>query len=92
MKFGNWIAATIIAPFIFMSVGLWLTHHFNLLGVTWYYAELALSMIVGLFCLWRLPASTKQRVLLTVVFVPVSVGALFYYSLWFVCIVFGDCL
>jgi hypothetical protein len=93
MKFGSWLAAAIIAPFILMSVEAWLNYHFKFVGAVWWgYAELALPVIVGLFCLWQLPVSKMKRAILTIVFVPVSIGALIYYALIFACVVFGDCL
>jgi hypothetical protein len=92
MKFGCWLAAAIIAPFIFMSVEILLTCSLHLVGAAWFYAELALPVIMGLFCLWQSPVSKMKRVSMTIVFVPVSIGALVFYALVFVCTVFGDCL
>jgi hypothetical protein len=90
-KFGGWLAATIIAPFVVMSVELSLTRHFNISG-SWDFVGLALSIIAGLCCLWQLPTSVMKRAVFTIVFVPVSVMLLTFYSLAFVCAVFGDCL
>jgi uncharacterized membrane protein YczE len=92
MRFGCWLAATFIAPIIVMSIELCLTRHFNVGTTDWDFVGLALSVIVGLFCLWQLPVSITKRAWLTVAFVPVSIGALIFYSLFFVCVVFGDCL
>jgi hypothetical protein len=93
MKFVSWLAAAIFAPFVVISAELWLTRHFNFgAPAAWDYAGLALSMITGLGCLWRLPVSKQKRVLLTIVFVPVGIFVLVFYSLFFVCVVFGDCL
>lgn len=92
MKFGGWLAATIAVPFIVMSVELLITRHFNSGSAGWDYAGLALSLVAGLFCLWRLPVSITKRAWLTVAFVPVGIAVLMFYSLLFVCAVFGDCL
>jgi hypothetical protein len=92
MRFGSRLAVAILAPFPILSFELLVDYHFKLVGEAWFYAELTLPMIVGLFCLWRLPVSKMKRGLLTAVFVPVGIGALVYYALWFGCTVFGDCL
>ena len=35
MKFGSWLAATIVAPFVVMSIELSLTRHFNFGATEW---------------------------------------------------------
>src|ERR1700689_2644361 len=91
MKFGGWFAASITVPIVVTSVELFITRHFYLGATGWDYAGLALSLFGGIFCVWRLPVSITKRVWLTVAFVPVGVAVLMFYSLFFVCTVFGDC-
>jgi hypothetical protein len=91
-KFGSWLAAAIIAPFVVMSVELLLTRNSNILAPGSDIIGLGLAIIAGLCCLWQLPTNVRKRALLTVVFVPIAVATLVFYSLVFVCIVFGDCL
>jgi hypothetical protein len=91
-KLGRWLTATALAPIIAMSVGLSVARPFHFSGERWDIASLALSIIAGLCCLWRLPVSTTKRVWFTVVFVPVGIALLMFYSLLFVCAVFGDYL
>jgi hypothetical protein len=92
MKFGSWLAAAIIAPFVVMSAELCLANYFNSNNPSWDYVGLALSVITGLCCLWQLPASKLKRTLMTIIFVPVCTTLLFFYTFAFVCAVFGDCL
>jgi hypothetical protein len=73
-----------------MSADFWLLRYFNPHPPTVLNIGLALSVIAGICCLWRLPISLKKRALLTIVFVPVSVAVLLYYSLWLEQVVFGD--
>jgi hypothetical protein len=91
-KFGAWLAATILSPFIIMSFELWVTRKFGHYGTDWDYAGVALAIAVGLCCLWRLPVTIAARLWFTVAYVPVGAGLLLMYSLFFVCVVFGDCL
>jgi len=91
-KFGVWIVATILSPVVIMSVELWVTRHFNSGATDWDLVGMALSVIVGICCLWQLPMSISARVWLALDYVPVSAGVLMFYSLFFVCTVFGDCL
>jgi hypothetical protein len=91
MKFGGWLAATLSAPIIVISVELWITRHFNLGSTNWDWIGLALSLIAGLCCLWRLPVSVTKRVWLAIVFIPIITVLLWFYALLFVCGVFGDC-
>jgi|ERR1017187_1899987 hypothetical protein len=91
MRFGGWLAATLLAPIFIISVELLFEDHFNVHAAGWYYAGFALSLIAGLFCLWRLPLSITKRAWLTVAFVPVGTALLWFYSLLFVCAVLGDC-
>ena len=91
-KFGVWLVATILTPFIIMSFELWVTRSFALYGAGWDYAGVVLPIAVGLCCLWRLPMTVTARLWFTVAYVPVGAGLLMMYSLFFVCVVFGDCL
>jgi hypothetical protein len=91
-KFGAWLAATILSPFIIMSFELWVTRRFGLYGTDWDYAGVVLAITVGLGCLWWLPMTVTARLCFTVAYVPVGAGLLMMYSLFFVCVVFGDCL
>jgi hypothetical protein len=92
MKLAVWIMIAILAPFVFMSIELLVAHRLAIRGATWAYTEIALAMIIGVYCLWRLPVSITKRVWLTVAFTPISIGLLILYSLWFICIAFGDCI
>src|SRR5947207_670070 len=90
-KFGVWVVALILAPLVIMSVELWISRLLHV-ATDWDTVGIALSVIVGVCCLWRLPISIVGRVWLTIAYVPVSAGLLSLYSLLFVCTVLGDCL
>jgi len=91
-KFGVWLVATILAPFIIVSAELWVTRRFANEAAVWDYAAVAFAIAVGLCCLWRLPMTVTARLWFIVAYVPVGVGLLMMYSLFFMCAVFGDCL
>jgi hypothetical protein len=55
-------------------------------------AALAASVVAGLPFVLALPVSRRARAVLTVMYLPVSAGVVFLYSLYFVCAVFGDCV
>ena len=91
MRFGGWLAATLSAPIVVISVELGITRHLNLGSTDWDYVGWVLSLIAGLCCLWRLPVSIAKRAWFTVAFIPVATALLWFYALLFVCGVFGDC-
>jgi hypothetical protein len=91
-RFGLYLVAAALAPILAMSVWLWISRHLRSIETRWDDFGLALSMIAGLWCLWRLPISIAKRAWITVVYVPFGVALLIFYSLGFVCAVFGDCL
>jgi hypothetical protein len=92
MRFVSWLIAAIAAPFLVLSMELLLTRHFNTRAADWDYVGMGVSLIAGLCCLWKLPTNVVNRVILTIIYVPFGIALVFYYSLVFVCIVFGDCL
>jgi hypothetical protein len=85
-------AAAILSPFAVVSVELLLTRHFNNRAAGWDYAGIGVALIIGLFCLWRIPISKLNRLVLCSIFTPIAIGALVYYAILFVCVVYGDCL
>ena len=90
MNFRHWFAATIFAPFFVMSADIGLLHYFNPNPPAVFYIGLGLSVIAGVYCLWRLPTSIKKRALLTIIFVPVSIAVLIFYLPWFEGAILGD--
>ena len=92
MKFGSWLAATILAPVGVISAYVLLTRHFNIKATYWEYVGFGVSIISGLCCLWKLPTSVLNRIWLTIVFVPVGLALLAWYELLFANAVFGEWL
>ena len=91
---GGWLLGTVLAPFIVMSVVLYMTRRLSGGGAGWDYAGVAFSVVAGLCCLWRIPRGTSflSRAWLMVLYVPAAAGLLMIYSLLFVGFVFGDWL
>lgn len=56
------------------------------------YAALCVAVIIGLIPLFTLRMSVLKTSLVSVLYVPLTTGTLAIYSLYFVCIVFRDCL
>jgi hypothetical protein len=93
MKFGGWLAAAILAPFAVISAYLWVEYHFGLNNQkVWDWASIAVSVALGSFCYWQLPISVAKRVWWSIALAPATFVALLFYTMFFVCIVFGDCL
>lgn len=91
IRLWGWFIAMFISPLIVMSVELCLTRLFGRIVTGWDYAGVTLSVVAGLCCLWRLPMTITARAGLTAVFIPVSILVLLFYSVLFVCFIFGDC-
>ena len=89
---GLWIAAALLAPVLVMSGELWITHHFLLEWAGWDYLGIALSIAIGLLCLWCQPITVAARLWWALAYVPLGIALLVVYALFFVCYVFGDCL
>jgi hypothetical protein len=69
MKLRIWFAAAIFAPFVCMSANLWLAEHCEFKAAWPFYVGWVLSMIAGLWCLWQLPTSRRDRTVASIVFV-----------------------
>ena len=91
---GLWALGIVVAPLAVMSLALYVTRRLSLVDAGWDYSGIALSVAVGLCCLFRLPSrvSFLSRTWLAVPYVRAMTGLLMIYSLLFVGVVFGDWL
>jgi len=51
-----------------------------------------LSIALGYVFVFFIPSSLRARVAIGLLYLPIMVGILLFYALWFVCFVCGDCL
>jgi hypothetical protein len=89
MKFRTWLVAAFIAPFFVMSVAVSLARYFDFGSTWWGWAFAALSVMAGLCFIWQLPTSKENRALVTIVFVPICMILLAFYTPIFVSVFFG---
>jgi len=89
--FGWRFVAAAIAPFVLASVYLsltrWPSYRFTALSD---YAGIAVSVLIGAAFIATLPIRTRYRVLALLVYIPGVAALLFYFTLWFIAVVFHD--
>ncbi len=56
------------------------------------YSALTIALLVGLGGLVLLPWALTKKIIISVLYIPLTLVVLGYYSLFFVCAAFGDCL
>lgn len=87
------IVGAIGSPPLIMTVFLWLDEVLRKpFGAHIHYAMLSISLIIGIIFIARLPLSNVVK---TLIIIPYFVGGfvgMIFYSLLFVCTVFGNCL
>jgi hypothetical protein len=85
------LVAAVLALFVSSSVYLifsrWPSYRFTTFSD---YAGVAVSILIGAVFIATLPISARQRVLSLLIYVPVLVVLLFFYTLMFVTLVFRD--
>jgi hypothetical protein len=87
------IGAAVLLPTVLLSLFLTFDEKAKLhLSDNIQYIALALSLLAGVVFLWRLPISTRMKLLFSVIYFIGGGFGLLYYSLMFVCTVFGNCL
>jgi hypothetical protein len=92
-KLGWHIAGAAIAPFIVMSLYLFLRGWSPDKSTAYSdYVGLAFSILIGAIFIARLPIHVSKRVLLLLIYIPVLILMLFCFTLIFVCSIFGACL
>jgi hypothetical protein len=85
--FGWRFVAAVIAPFVFLSLTRWPSYRFTAFSD---YAGLAVSVLIGAAFIATLPIRTRYRVLALLVYIPGVAELLFYFTLWFIAVVFHD--
>ena len=89
---GAWVIALMLAPVFIVSTELWITR-WSGNGVSyWDLVRFVVALLAGLLCLWQLPLRVAGRVGLSTVYIVLGAAFLFFYSLYFVCALFRDCL
>lgn len=84
--------AALAVPFVVLSTYLFISRQLGEFEATVDQGVFVAAIFLGLFAVAMLPLRMWVRVLLTIIWLPISVGLSIYYAFWFVCIVFGDCL
>jgi hypothetical protein len=89
--FGWRLVAAALAPFAAASVYLFLTrwpsYRFTAFSD---YAGLAVSVLVGAVFIATLPIRAPYRVLSLLLYLPVIAALLFFFTFWFIAVVFHD--
>jgi len=89
--FGWRLAGAAVAPFVLASAYLTLTRWPSYRFTTFSdYAGLAVSVLAGAAFVAVLPIRPLQRVLSLLIYVPVLAVLLFFYTFWFIAVVFHD--
>ncbi len=89
------VTTLLVAPFVVTTAYLWLSRTYNLWNWHTGTADLLVlgaSIAAGLVGVLVLPIGRASRIGFAVVYIPVSAGVLIYWSLSYVCGVFGACL
>ena len=83
----------LLVPFAAMAAFLAVSRaHVGWTNATGDYLALAISVGLGLGCLWRLPVSRLWRLAATVPYAAVVCLGLVFFSLTFVCAIYDDCI
>ena len=85
------VASTILVPVLILSLYLLITRSARY-SYDFDYIALGISALAGLPFLLFLPVPRIIQFLIAVAVAAIEIFALFFYSLYFVCIIFGDCL
>jgi hypothetical protein len=90
-RFGWQLVGAAIGPFVVASAYLfftrWPSYRFSTVSD---YVGLAVSVLAGAAFVAVLPLRPLQRVLSLIVYVPVLAVVLFFYTFWFIAVVFHD--
>jgi hypothetical protein len=89
--FGWRLVAAVLAPFVSSSVYLifsrWPSYRFTTFSD---YAGLAVSVFIGAAFIATLPISWRQRSLWLLIYIPVFAALLFFFTFWFIAVIFHD--
>ncbi len=86
------VALALVAPIAIMSAYLWLSRDPDWWTSFSDQAAFVVAVAVGLVGILRLPLQKLARVVLAVLYVPAAGAGLIFFTLSFVCGMFGDCL
>jgi len=92
VKNGAWVIALVLAPVFTVSAELWITRSSFIGASYWDLVALVVALLAGLFCLWQLTPQGAARVGLSAVYIVLGGAFLLIYSVYFVCVLFRDCL
>ena len=85
------MVAAALAPFaaasIYLFLSRWPSYRFTTFSD---YAGLGLSVLIGAVFIATLPVRPHLRILSLVLYLPVVAALLFYFSFWFIAVVFHD--
>ena len=89
---GALILCALIVPTVAFSVFITLARHFAIGSASADYTALAVSVVVGMLFVWRLPYRPYVRALLSSALAVILTVWLVVYGFGFVCSVYRDCL
>jgi hypothetical protein len=89
--FGWRLVAAALAPFVaasgYLLLSRWPSYHFTTFSD---YAGLGFSVLIGAAFIVTLPIRAHLRFLSVLIYLPVVAGLVFYFTFWFIAVVFHD--